>query len=113
VLGLVALIGGPSTELTTELLPHTETPVEAAGSDASTEPSEEDTAPQLGTLIVNSQPWAYVSVDGVLREWVTPTRLELAAGPHLIGLSHPASDWRVERTVTVVAGKELTLSVNR
>jgi hypothetical protein len=112
VLGLVALIGGPSTELATELLP-AKTPEEADGSAASTEPSGEDAPVQLGTLIINSHPWAYVSVDGVLREWVTPTRLELAAGPHVIGLAHPASDWRIERTVTVVAGKELTLSVNR
>ena len=113
VLALVALIGGPSSELATELLPPTETPPKVAGSDASTGPLGEDAPAQLGTLIINSQPWAYVSVDGVLREWVTPTHLELAAGPHVIGLSHPSSDWRVERTVTVVAGKELTLSVNR
>jgi hypothetical protein len=110
---LVALIGGPSSELATELLPPTETPQQVAGSDASTGPPGEDAPTQLGTLIINSQPWAYVSVDGVLREWVTPTQLELVAGPHVIGLSHPASDWRVERTVTVVAGKELTLSVTR
>ena len=102
-LSLVVLLGGPSEDLTRD-------PALVAEL-AEGEAESEKRGP--GILVISSQPWAYVSVDGVMREWVTPTRLELSPGPHTIGLFHPATGWQVEREVEVRAGEELTLSVSR
>jgi hypothetical protein len=103
VLALVLTLGGPSDELTRDLMPRTR---------LASQPDEAiSDAP--GVLVISSQPWAYVSVDGVMREWVTPTRLDLAPGPHTIGLFHPASGWRTEREVQIKPGEELRMSVSR
>ena len=100
---LVIVLGGPSST-TLSADPLVAAPEGAASDSATLGP---------GILIISSQPWAYVSVDGVMREWVTPTRLELEPGPHTIGLFHPETGWKIEREVEVKAGEELTLNVSR
>lgn len=97
----VVVIGGPSPQFASDV----DVPIAAPAKQA------EDMRP--GTLVIDSQPWAYVSVNGVLREWVTPTSVELPPGEHNIGFLHPDSGWRTERKVTIKAGEELRLSVNR
>lgn len=100
---LLIVIGGPSSTILSA--DPVVSDLEGAASDSAT------LGP--GILIISSQPWAYVSVDGVMREWVTPTRLELEPGPHTIGLFHPETGWKIEREVEVKAGEELTLNVSR
>ena len=97
----VVVIGGPAPQFGSDVTVPSAAPTDMAA----------DTRP--GTLVIESQPWAYVSINGVLREWVTPTSVELPPGEHRIGFLHPDSGWRTERKVTIKAGQELRLTVNR
>ena len=106
VLAMVVALGGPAPELEVDVLV-------VPNDSASDAPEASEEPKRTGTLTIESSPWAYVSIDGVLREWITPTRLELPSGPHVIGFFHPASDWRTERKVTIRPGEELTLNVTR
>jgi len=70
------------------------------------EPSQPLTKPsesrETGTLSVNAQPWAEVSVDGKSRG-ETPLELELSVGRHKVVLVYENQE--VTQTVTIKAGR--------
>ena len=67
------------------------------------------TAPQEGTLAIESKPQARVYIDDAPRG-MTPLRLDLPAGPHRVRLE---ADGKARTlTVGVVAGAEVTQSVD-
>jgi len=69
-------------------------------------------ANEQGGLRVNARPWAHVLVDGKRRETTPFARpLSLSVGTHRVRLEHPTLGHR-DRTVQVVAGKVVTLSVD-
>jgi serine/threonine protein kinase len=60
---------------------------------------------RTGTLIVGSQPWAAVFVDGRRRAESTPATLVLPAGRHRVRLRNPDSGLEASRAVEVRAGE--------
>lgn len=66
-----------------------------------------------GTVQITSEPWGYVYVDGRETGKVTPVRLTLSAGPHEIRIENPELSWSEKRSVTVEAGKDSTVRVER
>ena len=69
---------------------------------------------RLGTVRVESNPPSYVIVDGRQIGRLTPVTLDLEAGSHTIAVVNPDGSWTPpSRTVTVVAGERITVSVNR
>ncbi|HSI06197.1 MAG: serine/threonine-protein kinase [Myxococcota bacterium] len=70
-----------------------------------TAPPREEPARGSGSLIVNSEPWSDVYLDGV-RVGITPLALhDVTAGPHDLQLRNDAADFRVRRDVHVRAGE--------
>ena len=67
----------------------------------------------MGKLVITSNPWAYVTVDGRQLGRVTPVTLDLKPGRHTVVLDNPDTGWSEARTVTVEANKTLKLDVKR
>jgi serine/threonine-protein kinase len=96
-------------------------PVEAGGGEERRVDSREPSAPEepkprertpqaTGYLTINTQPWAYVSIDGKRLPNPTPLRhLALRPGHHQVHLSSPSLGTAEDRIVDVRAGKTTTL----
>jgi len=69
--------------------------------------------PQMGQLRVLARPWGTIYVDGELRERNADVWYEMPvpAGEHEISVVHPALG-RQTRTVTVVAGEQLSVVID-
>lgn len=65
----------------------------------------------MGTLSVNSEPWAVVFVDDVRLRSTPLLGHSLAAGSHRVRLEHPPRQWTATREVVIRAGEETRLSV--
>lgn len=67
----------------------------------------------VGRLTVEAHPWAYLYVDGVLRDTIPPQNrpLILSPGTHRLTLRHPVLGTR-DTTVTVSAGTADVLRIN-
>jgi len=68
---------------------------------------------ELGKLVITSNPWAYVTLDGRQLGRVTPVTLDLEPGRHTVVLDNPDTGWSEARIVTVEASKTLKLDVKR
>jgi hypothetical protein len=66
----------------------------------------------MGTLRLNSRPWAQVSVDGHAVGNTPQPNLQLSAGKHKIQLSNPQLGLAKTVTVTIKGGETLTQVVN-
>jgi hypothetical protein len=67
----------------------------------------------LGKLVVTSNPWAYVTIDGRQLGRVTPVTLDLRPGLHTIVLDNPDSGWTETRVVTITAGETVSLDISK
>jgi hypothetical protein len=65
--------------------------------------------PAFGTLQVNVEPWAYVSVDGG-KQVETPATLRLAAGNHKLVISNPGLKKHKEIPISVKAHQKKAMS---
>jgi hypothetical protein len=69
------------------------------------EPTRVTPAPvaRVGTIVVVARPWADVSIDGVPRGRAEPpaARFQVELGEHTVVLSHPVTNIRTTRRVTV------------
>jgi len=70
---------------------------------------DEPSAPALGSLVVNAEPWAYVSIDGG-KASETPLTLKLSAGSHKVVASNPALKQQKEAVVMVKPHQKKMLS---
>ena len=60
----------------------------------------------MGTLLINSNPWTRIIIDGKYTGLTTPQRsIPLPAGRHVVTLRNPAFGIDVDIPVVVRAGK--------
>lgn len=113
-ISLKAAIGAGGAAVTPQATPgapSTATPASPAtrASAASAKPSTGSAATNSGTLVIDSEPWSRVFIDGKDTGLRTPIEsLRVEAGIHRIGMKTP-DDKMHEETVNVAAGQSLKI----